>query len=154
MARFKQGYFTPRHPEKYTGTLPVKYKSGLEERCLNYFDMNDNVVRYCYEPFFIPYQKPIFENNKIHFEERKYYVDFIVEIRQKNGELKKYIVEVKSKSETEVPKQPKKMTFKNRQRLMEENKTFMVNKCKWETAATWARAHGAEFIHLTSDMIN
>ena len=155
MAKFKQGEYHLIHPEKYIGKTPVFYKSGLEQRVFSYLDLNNNVLEFSYEPFAIPYFKPIMNDNKIHMEERKYWIDFYAKIKSKNSdEVKKYLIEVKSKSETLPPVAPKKVTFKNRQRLISEQMTFAVNSAKWRTASTWAKQHDMEFIHLTSDMIN
>jgi len=153
MSKWKQGTYTLKHPEKYLGKENPKYKSGLEERCFYYFDTNINILSWCYEPFPIPYFKPIIENNQIHMEERKYYVDFIATIKDTSGTIKKYMIEVKSKSETMPPVQPKKMTQKNKTRLMNEQLTFAVNQAKWQAASKFALAHDMNFIHLTDDMI-
>ena len=155
MAKWRQGYFTPKHPEKYIGTLPVKFKSGIEQRTMSFMDLNDNVITWSYEPYSISYSKPILKDNQIHMETRQYWIDFVCDIKDKNsGEVKKYMIEVKTRKETEPPQQLKKVTFKNKQRLMNEQLTFAVNKSKWLAADAFCKSKGMIFTILTDDMIN
>lgn len=68
---------------------PIKYRSGWEKSCIDFFDYNDNIIKYDYEPFAISYVA----NTKIN-KIRKYYPDFLIEL--KDGTKK--IIEVKPKS--------------------------------------------------------
>jgi hypothetical protein len=40
MAKYAQGIFTPKNPQKYVGKHAPKYRSGWEEKYMNYLDSN------------------------------------------------------------------------------------------------------------------
>jgi len=137
---FIQGYFHPRNPNKYIGNPEnIVYRSSWELRFMNWCDLNESVLAYGSEEFFIPYRSPV--DNKV----RRYFPDFIIKIKEQSGELKTYVIEVKPKKQTIPPKQPKRKT-KN---WLYEMKTYSVNQAKWEAAEEWCRNRGMEFKVIT-----
>ena len=74
MARhFKQGYYTPKNPDKYVGDITkIRYMSSWELELHKFFDGNPNVIRWASEEIAIPYYKPT--DGRIH----KYYPDYWV----------------------------------------------------------------------------
>lgn len=155
MGSWKQGTYKIQNPDKYLlQKKEVKYKSNLEERVCYYLDCNSNVVSWQYEGLSIPYFKPIFIGGKFHHvEEHKYIIDFYCEIKDKDETIKKYILEVKSKSATKPPIKPKKMTSKSHQRYLQECATYAVNSNKWMSAKKWASENGIIFKMLLDDQI-
>jgi len=137
---FIQGYFHPRNPSKYIGNPEnIVYRSSWELRFMNWCDLNESVLAYGSEEFFIPYRSPM--DNKIH----RYFPDFIIKIKEQSGELKTYVIEVKPKKQTIPPKQPKRKT-KN---WLYEMKTYSVNQAKWAAAEEWCRSRDMEFRVIT-----
>ena len=87
----------------------------------------------------MPYISPI--DNRPH----RYFIDFRVKIRDKNGVVKDYLVEIKPAAQTVPPVPQSRKT----QRFLNEVKTWGVNEAKWKAARTWAKDRGLEFIILT-----
>lgn len=138
---FKQGFFTPKHPEKYIGDVTkIRYMSSYEFEAHTFFDNNPNVIRWGSEPIAIPYVKPT--DGKIH----KYYPDYYVEFKDKNGEIKKELIEVKPLAQTRTPRG-------NRKHILYEQVTHAVNIAKWQACQDWCRQHGVSFRIVTEKSI-
>lgn len=132
--------WTPKHPEKYTGDYNnIIARSSWEILFMNWCDNNSSVVTWSSEETKIPYRCAT--DNKPHM----YYMDFRVQIKNKNNELKTYLVEIKPDIQTKPPKYPGKQT----KRYLTESMTFMKNQSKWKAAQNYAKDRGWEFIILT-----
>jgi len=107
------------------------------------FDDNPNVIRWASEEIAIPYMSPV--DKKKH----KYFPDFIVEVKNKKGEIETLMIEVKPLKHTKVPKKPKRMT----QRFINEANTYLVNQAKWEAASLVCEKKGWKFKILTEKEI-
>ena len=130
----------PRNPQKYRGDPHnIWVRSSWERRALEWCDTNSMVVEYASEEIVIPYLCET--DNKMH----RYFVDLYVKVRNKDGNLKSYIVEIKPFSQTQPPKFPGKQT----QRYINEATTFVKNQCKWKAAREFAKKRNVEFIILT-----
>ena len=119
----------------------LEYKSSLELSMFKYCDYNKHIVRFAIEPFAIPYTKPT--TGKIH----RYYIDVFIEFS--TGD--KFLVEVKSFSETKPPRKPSKKTQKAIDNYNKALETYMINKSKWEAARNFASERGLKFIILTEN---
>ena len=74
------GKFRPRNPKKYRGdSSKIVYRSSWEARCMNYFDLNDNILWWASEEVIVPYRDPL--TNKA----RRYFPDFIIKIKQRTS---------------------------------------------------------------------
>jgi len=104
-----------------------------------YCDMNERIIEWGSEEFFIPYRSPI--DGKIH----RYFPDFYVKVKTKENKIKKWVVEVKPKSQCKPPKIPKRKTRK----YINEVRTFAINEAKWMNAKEWCKDRNMEFIILT-----
>lgn len=100
-------------------------------------DNNPNVLKWNSEEMIVNYISPI--DNRQH----RYFVDFVIMVKTRNNEIKKYVVEIKPSAQTEKPK------TKNKKRLLEESMTYAVNQAKWEAAHAFCQKRGMEFIVLT-----
>jgi hypothetical protein len=81
--RYHQGKFKPRNPEKYRGDVNnITYRSSWELKLLMRLDNHQDVVYYSSEETVIPYRSPI--DSKTH----RYFVDFLVKVKQKDGKTK------------------------------------------------------------------
>jgi hypothetical protein len=90
MARRKSHYHSGIHTSpKLKGE--AHYRSGWEEKIMRLLDMDDDVISYQYEPFFIPYISNVGSGNI-----RKYLPDIIVERRDR-----KQMLEIKPKSKVD-----------------------------------------------------
>lgn len=141
---FKQGYYTPRHPEKYVGNVKrVRYLSSWELKTHQFFDNNPNILRWSSEPFAIPYLNPI--DQRIH----NYLPDHWIEYRTKDGSIKRDIVEIKPEKELIVPS----ATGKRRQQYLYEALTFVRNKAKWQAAQVFCDKNNMSFRILTERQV-
>jgi len=106
-----------------------------------YCDRNDKILEWGSEEFFIPYRSPL--DGKIH----RYFPDFYVKVKTKQGTLKKWVVEVKPKAQTRPPRTPKRKT-KN---YINEVRTYAINDAKWKNAIEYCKDRNMEFIIITED---
>lgn len=138
--KFRQGRFHPQNPEKYLGDVRnIIYRSSWELRFLRWCDQNVNIIEYGSEEFFIPYLSPL--DNRVH----RYYPDFLIKVRHKDGYVKRYVVEVKPDKQTRPPKQGKRVT----KSFIYETKTYAVNQAKWKAAQEWCKDRLLEFKIIT-----
>lgn len=142
---WKQGVFSPQHPDKYKGSHPIVYRSSLELAVMRFFDNNSSIVEWGSESIVIPYIKPT--DGKVH----KYYTDFNVKVRDINGNLLKYIIEVKPHKQTIPPKNPGNKKPKT---ILTEQLMYAINNAKWNAAEQWAKKHGYIFSKITENDIN
>lgn len=138
MPKYKQGVFKPTHPEKYVGDVrKIVFRQQWELKMLNWADMNPQVLKYASEELVIPYISPV--DSKQH----RYFVDFLIMVKNRSGEIKKYAVEVKPEAQTLPPK------TRNKKRLITETMTYAVNQAKWKAADEFCKKQNIEFIVLT-----
>lgn len=136
---FKQGIFRPKNPDKYTGTLPIIYRSGLELKSFRYLDNNPNVLSWGSESVVIPYQSPV--DGKLH----RYFVDLVASLKSKDGNIKKLLIEVKPEKQT---KPPILSSRKKQTTLIYEKHQWIINQAKWSAAKSWCNKKNYLFIIL------
>ncbi len=135
-----KGKFRPKHPKKYRGD-PTKiiYRSLWERSCMRYFDDNPNVLKWSSEEVIVPYKSPL--DGRYH----RYFPDFLIRIKNKQGQLETIMIEVKPFKETKEPKPQKRLTKK----YLYEVRTWGVNKSKWEAAIEFCKDRKWKFIIIT-----
>ena len=107
-----------------------------------YCDTNDKIIEWGSEEIIIPYLSPW--DGRMH----RYFPDFYIKVRQHDGSVKKFIIEVKPKKQCSPPeKTPKRKTKK----WFKEVKTWGVNSAKWKYATNWCENNGMEFKILNED---
>ena len=137
---FRQGYFTPTHPEKYMGKVDqIMYRSSWELAMNKFLDNNPNILRWSSEEIVIPYIKPT--DGRQH----RYYPDYWIEYVNKDGKVIQEIVEVKPEAQTRPPT----TRGKKQQTILYEQQTWSVNVAKWQAAAAWCQARGIIFRVIT-----
>jgi hypothetical protein len=142
---YKQGIYNPKYKEKYKGSLPIVYRSGLELKSFRYLDNNSNVITWGSESIVIPYESPA--DGKIH----RYFVDLVAALKSKDGTIKKLLIEVKPEKQTRPPT----ITPNKKQKTMlYEKYQFAVNLAKWEAAKAWCKTKGYVFIILNEKHLN
>lgn len=127
-------------PEKYAGDPTcIIMRSSWETKFASWCDKNPAVVKWLSEETVVPYRCPT--DNKLH----RYFIDFQIQIKQKDKMLKTYLVEVKPAAQTQPPIFPGKRT----QRYLTESMTFIKNQAKWKAATEYAKDRGWEFKIIT-----
>lgn len=140
-SKFTQGYYKPKHPEKYVGDInKIRYMSSWELSTHSFFDNNQRVLKWSSEGICIPYIKPT--DGKIH----KYYPDYWIEFINTDGEIIQEVIEVKPLAQTRIPR------TNNKHRLYEQI-TFAVNTAKWEACVAWCNKNNMTFRILTEKSI-
>ena len=104
-----------------------------------YLDENSSVVEWSTEEIVIPYLSPV--DNKLH----RYFPDFFVRLRNKQGLIESTIIEVKPASQTKPPKPQKRAT----RRYITEVMTWGVNEAKWKAADEYCKDRGWKFVVVT-----
>jgi hypothetical protein len=137
--KYKQGVFKPRNANKYKGTTPIIYRSGMELTYMKWCDFNSNVIEWLSESTVIPYIKPT--DGKLH----RYFVDFSIKLKTNSG-IQKYLVEIKPFRQTQQPKLAGKKTQST---LLYEQIQYAVNQAKWQACEAWCKSHNYKFLILT-----
>lgn len=133
--------FKPKNTTKYIGDFTkINCRSLWERKFCKFLDENENVIRWSFETLKIPYLSPV--DNQPHI----YIPDFIVEKKNKKGEIETLLVEIKPFKQTKQPTVGKR---KSKKSLINENITFEINKSKWEAAKTFCKKHSWKFVILT-----
>lgn len=141
--KYLQGRFHPQNPEKYKGDVNnIIYRSSWELVALQWCDRNPDVLEYGSEEFFIPY-----------FDEttrrvRRYFPDLFIKVKDNQGSIKKYVVEIKPKKQTRPPEQTSR---KRNKTYISEMVTYEKNLSKWKYAEEWCKDRGLIFKILTED---
>ena len=140
-----KGKYKPSYPEKYNGNpTNIIYRSLWERKFCVYCDLNENIISWESEEKFVPYRSPM--DGKIH----KYYPDFLIKVKESNGSIKKYMIEIKPKKQTVPPPKPQRQT----KRYISEVYEYAKNQAKWEAAREWCADRGYEFKIITEDNLN
>ena len=108
---------------------------------MSWLDRNDNIVSWASEELIIPYISPV--DGRRH----RYFPDFLVKVKTRDGLVKTMILEVKPKKQTEKPEQRKRIT----KQYINEVATWGVNQAKWKAATEFCLDRGWEFKILTED---
>ena len=146
MANFAQGVFVPKNPEKYIGKHKPKYRSGWEFTFMLFCDNNKNILKWASEAISIPYRSPI--DNKIH----RYYPDFLVNLKNKEGILQTIMIEVKPKNQSIPPMLKEGQTTKNK-KYIREVILWGKNEAKWKAAQEYCKDRGWSFQVFTEEQI-
>ena len=87
--------YKPSFPKKYKGNANnIICRSSWERRFCHYCDLNENILEWGSEEFYIPYISPI--DKRVH----RYFPDFIIKVQENTGQIKTYVIEVKPKRQT------------------------------------------------------
>lgn len=138
--KYRQGIYTPKFPEKYKGNKDrITYRSGWELKVMKFLDLASNIVEWSSEETIIPYQNPL--TGRI----SRYFVDFYAKIKDKTGQIKKYLIEVKRHDQTLPPVQRNKKS----KSLVYQQAEYIKNQAKWQAATEWCNKKQMTFVILT-----
>jgi len=139
--RYHQGKYTPKQPQKYLGDpTTIIYRSSWELKFFNWCDSTSSVEGWASEEIIIPYRCPT--DNKIH----RYFPDALIKIRNKEGILNTYLIEIKPFKETQTPTPPKNG---HKKRYLNEVMVWGKNTAKWDSAREYCKNRGYIFMILT-----
>ena len=140
MAESKKSLFKPSKPKKYKGDVNnIICRSSWEKKFCSWCDLNESIIEWGSEEFWIPYRSPL--DNRVH----RYFPDFIIKIKENTGNIKTYVIEVKPRKQTRPPIKRKKVS-KN---FISESTVYAVNQAKWEAADAWCKDRKIEFKIIT-----
>lgn len=138
-----RGRFVPKHPEKYAGDpTTIVYRSLWERRVMNSFDQNPGVIKWSSEEVVVPYKSLV--DGRWH----RYFPDFVVRVRDRDGRLSTRMIEVKPHGQTVQPK-PHEGGRKPTRRYINEVVQYTINSSKWAAAREYCEDRGWEFVVLT-----
>jgi len=138
--KYYSGSFKPKNREKYQGDVSaIKYRSMWERQVFRWCDENTSVAKWSSEEVVIPYRCRT--DGKSH----RYFVDLFIEF--KGG--KRYLIEIKPKSQTVEPKPRSRKTKK----YITEVMTYVKNQSKWEAATEYCADRGWVFEVWHEDII-
>ena len=106
-----------------------------------YCDNNNKILEWGSEEIVLPYRSPI--DNKVH----RYFPDFYIKVKESNGKIKRYIIEIKPKKQTVEPKMKKRKT----KGYIYEVYEYARNQAKWKAAEEFCKDRMWEFKVLTED---
>ena len=135
-----KGKFRINNPTKYRGDINnVVYRSLWELKFMKWCDINPNVTEWGSETVIVPYISPL--DKKIH----RYFVDFYIKVKSKDGKVQKYLIEIKPERFTKPPAIPQKKT----KRFVDEVFQYGVNEAKWKAAFEFCSDRNMKFMILT-----
>jgi hypothetical protein len=130
MARFAQGKYTLKNPEKYIGGRTPTYRSSWEFAFCRMCDTNENITKWASESIKIPYRHPFTGKYTI------YVPDFFIVYGDRTGKQHVELIEVK----------PANHTFKEQLGRSQANKAhYVVNQAKWAAARQYCKQKGMYF---------
>ena len=136
------GRYIAKKPKKYRGDPQrIIYRSLWERKFMVYCDTTESVIEWGSEEVIIPYLSPW--DGRIH----RYFPDFYIKIKQHDGSVKKFIIEIKPKKQCIEPKVQKRKTKKYVREVME----YAKNQAKWKAAREYCADRHLEFKILTED---
>ena len=135
-----KGKYRPSHPKKYKGDpTGIIFRSLWERKFMVYCDQNKNVLEWASEEIALPYRSPV--DNKVH----RYFPDFYMKIKENNGTIKNYVIEVKPLKQCSPPKKPKRQT----RGYIREAYEYAKNQAKWQAAKDFCDDRQWEFKVVT-----
>ena len=136
-SKYRQGRFRPQNPKKYGGNpTEIYFRSSYELKFMQYCDLTESVNTWKSEEFWIPYRSPI--DNKVH----RYFPDFFVKYKDKDGNTRTLVVEIKPAKELKMPDTNPKRRTKS---WAYSVKMWAINQAKWSAAEEWCADHNYEF---------
>ncbi len=108
-------------------------------RLMSYLDAHPDVLEWASEEFCIPYRSPV--DGRLH----RYFPDFWVKQRGRDGIVDTKVIEVKPAAQTKPPIVQTKRT----KRYITEVMTWGVNEAKWKAAKSYCDDRGWKFVIMT-----
>lgn len=141
MSRTLKGRFRPHNPDKYKGNpTRIEYRSSWELSMMKWLDKREDIIWWQSE------EKAIWYTDPVQKKKRRYFPDFIIHYRRKDGICVTEVIEVKpARQVSGPPVQPKRKT----KSWLTEVMTYATNTAKWRAAETWCEDRGYNFRIIT-----
>ena len=141
MSRSHKGKYSPRNPGKYRGDhTMIEYRSSWERMFMKWCDLREEVLKWSSEEMCIWYMDPITKKN------RRYFPDFIIQVKDSDGLIRTEMFEVKPYKQMVGPdRNPARKT----KAWIYEVKTYATNMAKWEAAKKYCKKKGWSFRIIT-----
>ena len=136
MAKWAQGFFTPKNPNKYIGKHQPRYRSGWELTFMTFCDSHNDITHWASESMKIPYRHPFTG------KPTNYIPDFFVVYKNKTGKIIAEVVEIKPKKQSLI--ESKAASAKDRM-------VVAINHAKWAAANAYCKSQGLVFRVITED---
>ena len=133
MAKYAQGKYQVKNPEKFVGKRLPTYRSSWEFAFCTFCDNNPSVLQWASESISIPYKNPVTGKNTI------YVPDFLITYQDKNERQHAELIEIKPSTQTTME------TAKS----LRDRYSVAINMAKWAAAQNWCKAHGLTFRVVT-----
>jgi len=130
MAKFAQGHFEMKHPDKYVGKRTPMARSSWEFVFMRMLDEHPGVEKWASESIQIPYKDPFTGRATI------YVPDFFIVYLDKDKKRHAEVVEVKPSNHT-LREKVGKSQYNQQQ--------YVKNLAKWEAATAWCKQQGIKF---------
>ena len=137
MPKWNQGTYQPNNPKKYIGDHKPIFRSSWELSLMRWCDGHPDVINWGSECVKIPYWNPF--KNKV----STYVPDFLIVYRDKNGNQKAEVIEVK----------PKKEVTMETARTEHDKMSVILNTSKWESAQQYCKKNGLTFRVVTEEQL-
>ena len=138
--KIQQGYYNCKHPYKYVGDLTsIVYRSSWEFKFLRWCDNTESVLKFSSEPIHIPYLSPI--DKRVH----EYFVDFWVEMKDADGNVNRWLIEIKPERHIVMPEPPKVQTTKSLANHISQVKRVLTNLAKFQAARNFCKMQNMKF---------
>jgi len=134
MAKFAQGKYSLKNPDKYVGTRTPTYRSSWEFAFMRFCDENPSVEKWASEAIRIPYKNPFTGKHTI------YVPDFFIAYSDAKGKQRVEVIEVKPDNQT---------TKENVGNSRSNQMHWALNQVKWEAARAWCKQKGIFFRVIT-----
>ena len=142
-----KGKYTPQNPKKYKGNVKgIIFRSLWERAFMTYCDKNKYVLEWSSEELVIPYISP--KDNERH----RYFPDFWLKIKNKEGQEEELIIEIKPSQFAKAPEiklTPK--TGRPTKTYLNALREYTINRAKWESAHKYCEKQNKRFIVLTEE---
>ena len=129
MAKFAQGRFNMKNPDKYVGGKTPLYRSSWEFAFMRFCDESPSIQKWASESIRIPYRHPFTGKFTI------YVPDFFIAYADKNGKQHAEVIEIK----------PENQTLLDKAKSKQNQGQLIVNRAKWKNAQLWCKNKGFRF---------
>ena len=134
MAKFAQGKFRCKNPEKYLGKSSPLYRSSWEFTMMKFCDEHNSIINWTSESIRIPYV------NLLTGKRTTYVPDFLIAYVDRNGKNRTELIEVKPSSQA---------MRENIGRSQHNRAHYILNQAKWAAATAWCKQQGITFRIIT-----
>jgi len=138
MAKWAQGKYSIKNPEKYVGGRTPTYRSSWEFAFMKFCDEHPSVTKWASEAIKIPYRNPFTGKQTI------YVPDFFIAYVDANGRQKAELIEVKPSNQ---------MTMENAGRNQKNKAHVLLNHAKWSAAHSYCKQNKITFRVVTEQDI-